>query len=319
MGREMEERLSRKDLLGLEGVSKAELDVLLETASSFREVLDRPIKKVPTLRGKTVLHLFFEPSTRTQASFDLAAKRLSADTVSLAIARSSVTKGESILDTLKNLEAMKIDAVVIRHSSPGVPHFLSAHTDAAIINAGDGAHEHPTQALLDMLTMVQRFGTLEGLKVLIVGDILHSRVARSNIFGLLTMGAEVNLSGPPTLVPRELEDLGARLRFDLDDAVREADVIMALRVQRERLESSFFPTLREYRNFFGITRNRVKMARKDAILMHPGPVNWGVELDPDVKDSMSSLILDQVTNGVAVRMAVLYHLVRGETGYEDAS
>jgi aspartate carbamoyltransferase catalytic subunit len=306
-------------LLGLEGVSRAELDVLLNTASSFREVLDRPIRKVPTLRGKTVLHLFFEPSTRTQASFDLAAKRLSADIVSLAIARSSVTKGESILDTLKNLEAMKIDAVVIRHGSPGVPHFLSKHTKAAVINAGDGPHEHPTQALLDMLTMVQRFGKLEGLNVLIVGDILHSRVARSNIFGLTTAGAEVSLSGPPTLVPREFEELGATLRPDLDDAIREADVIMALRVQRERLESSFFPTLREYREFFGVTCDRLKLAKKNAILMHPGPVNWGVELDPETKGLIDSLILDQVTNGVAVRMAVLYHLVRGESGYEDAS
>ena len=319
MGREMDDRLSRKDLLGLEGVSRAELDVLLNTASSFREVLDRPIRKVPTLRGKTVLHLFFEPSTRTQASFDLAAKPLSADIVSLAIARSSVTKGETILDTLKNLEAMKIDAVVIRHVSPVVPHFLSKHTDAAVINAGDGPHEHPTQALLDMLTMMQRFGSLAGLNVLIVGDILHSRVARSNIFGLTTAGAHVSLSGPPTLVPREFEDLGVTLRWDLDDAIRESDVIMALRVQRERLESCFFPTLREYREFFGVTRDRVKLAKKDAILMHPGPVNWGVELDPETKELMDSLILDQVTNGVAVRMAVLYHLVRGESGYEDAS
>jgi aspartate carbamoyltransferase catalytic subunit len=309
----MEEGFKRKDLLGLEDLTPREIKLILDTALSFKEVLERPIKKVPTLRGKTVVHLFFEPSTRTQASFDLAAKRLSADTFNLSPGKSSVKKGETLLDTLKNLEAMKIDAVIVRHKSAGAPHFLARNTDAAVINAGDGSHEHPTQALLDMLTLREIFGDLKGLKVLIVGDILHSRVARSNIFGLTKMGAEVTLSGPPTLVPQELSSFGAKINYDLDEALRETDVVMALRVQRERLEESFFPSVREYRKFFGINKKRLLATNPKVVLMHPGPVNWGVELDLDVYDAVKTVILDQVTNGVAVRMAVLYLLVRGSS------
>jgi len=309
----MEEGFERKDLLGLEDLTPREIELILNTASSFKEVLERPIKKVPTLRGKTVVHLFFEPSTRTQASFDLAAKRLSADTVNLSPGTSSVRKGETLLDTLKNLEAMKIDAVVVRHKSAGTPHFLAKNTDASVINAGDGAHEHPTQALLDMLTLRDLFGKLSGLKVLIVGDILHSRVARSNVFGLIKMGAQVTLSGPPTLVPRELSSFGAKINYNLDDALKEANVVMALRVQMERLEESYFPSIREYRKFFGINRKRLLSTNPEIVLMHPGPVNWGIELDLDVHDVVKTVILDQVTNGVAVRMAVLYLLVTGSS------
>lgn len=308
--------IKRKDLLGLEDLTKEEIEIILETAKSMREILERPIKKVPTLRGKTIVNMFFEPSTRTQSSFDLAAKRLSADTVSVSTKGSAVQKGESLLDTLLNIDAMKADAFIIRHWASGAPHFLAKHTEAAIINAGDGTHEHPTQALLDMLTMIDRFGKIEGLNVLIVGDILHSRVARSNVFGLKKLGANVTLAGPPTLLPPYFKEMGVEISYDIEDAVKDKDVIMALRIQRERLEEAYFPTIREYRKFFGITRERLKKANKNAVIMHPGPVNWGVELDFDLIQERESLILDQVTNGVAIRMAVLYLFVKGEKADE---
>ncbi|MGB9824274.1 MAG: aspartate carbamoyltransferase catalytic subunit [Candidatus Hydrothermia bacterium] len=308
--------IKRKDLLGLEDLDRIEIETILETARSLREILYRPIKKVPTLKGKTVVNMFFEPSTRTQSSFDLAAKRLSADTVSVSTKGSAVQKGESLLDTLLNIDAMKADAFIIRHWASGAPHFLARHTEAAVINAGDGTHEHPTQALLDMLTMMDRFGNIEGLNVLIVGDILHSRVARSNIFGLTKLGARVTLAGPPTLLPEYFKEMGVEISYDIDEAVKEKDVIMALRIQRERLEEAYFPSIREYRKYFGITRERLKKANKHAVIMHPGPVNWGVELDFDLIQERESLILDQVTNGVAVRMAVLYLFIKGEKSHE---
>jgi aspartate carbamoyltransferase catalytic subunit len=312
----MERQIKRKDLLGLEDLTREEIEIILDTAKSMREILDRPIRKVPTLKGKTVVNMFFEPSTRTQSSFDLAAKRLSADTVSVSTKGSAVQKGESLLDTLLNIDAMKADAFIVRHWASGAPHFLAKHTEAAVINAGDGTHEHPTQALLDMLTMEDRFGKIEGLRVLIVGDILHSRVARSNIFGLKKMGAHVTLAGPPTLLPEYFKELGVEICYDIDEAVKDKDVIMALRIQRERLEEAYFPSIREYRKYFGITRERLKKASKNAVIMHPGPVNWGVELDFDLIQERESLILDQVTNGVAIRMAVLYLFIRGEKAHE---
>ena len=312
----MEKQIKHKDLLGLEYLDKDEINLILDTADSMKEILERPIKKVPTLRGKTIVNLFFEPSTRTQSSFDLAAKRLSADTVSVSTKGSAVQKGETLLDTLKNLDAMKADAFIVRHWASGAPHFLAAHTDAAVINAGDGMHEHPTQALLDMLTMRQRFGCIEGLNVLIVGDILHSRVARSNIFGLTKLGAKVTLCGPPTIVPEEFRELGVEISYNIDEAIEGKDVIMGLRIQRERLEEAYFPSIREYRKFFGITRSRLKKAQENAVIMHPGPVNWGVELDYELQEERDSLILDQVTNGVAIRMAVLYLFIRGEKIHE---
>ncbi len=303
--------MGRKHLLGLEGISKAEMEEIFHAADVFSEFLKRPLRKLPTLRGKTILNMFFEPSTRTQASFDLAAKRLSADTVSVSKRGSAVEKGETLLDTLKNIEAMKIDAVVIRHSAPGAPHFLARHTNASVINAGDGAHEHPTQALLDIYTMLREFGDVAGKRVLIVGDVLHSRVARSDVFGLKAWGAEVVLCGPPTLVPKELEALGARVSWDLDSEIGEVDVVMALRIQRERMGKGFYPSIREYRRFWGITRERARMMKPGALLMHPGPVNWEVELDPEATEETRTVILDQVTNGVAIRMAVFYLLLAG--------
>ena len=312
----MEKQIKHKDLLGLEYLDKDEINLILDTADSMKEILERPIKKVPTLRGKTIVNLFFEPSTRTQSSFDLAAKRLSADTVSVSTKGSAVQKGETLLDTLKNLDAMKADAFIVRHWASGAPHFLAAHTDAAVINAGDGMHEHPTQALLDMLTMRQRFGHIEGLNVLIVGDILHSRVARSNIFGLTKLGAKVTLCGPPTILPEEFRELGVEISYNIDEAIEGKDVIMGLRIQRERLEEAYFPSIREYRQFFGITRSRLKKAKENAVIMHPGPVNWGVELDYELQEERDSLILNQVTNGIAIRMAVLYLFIRGEKVYE---
>jgi aspartate carbamoyltransferase catalytic subunit len=310
------QQVKRKDLLGLEDLDREEIELILDTARSLREILERPIKKVPTLKGKTVVNMFFEPSTRTQSSFDLAAKRLSADTVSVSTKGSAVQKGESLLDTLLNIDAMKADAFIIRHWASGAPHFLARHTEAAVINAGDGTHEHPTQALLDMLTMQDKFGKIDGLNVLIVGDILHSRVARSNVFGLKKMGARVTLAGPPTLLPEHFESLGVEISYNIDEAVKDKDVIMALRIQKERLEEAYFPSIREYRKFFGITRERLRKAKDKAVIMHPGPVNWGVELDFDLLQERESLILDQVTNGVAIRMAVLYLFVRGEKSHE---
>lgn len=306
-------QLQSRHLLGLEGVPRQDVTRILDTAVSFKRVLERPIPKVPTLRGKTIVNLFFEPSTRTRISFELAEKRLSADSVNFTAAASSVKKGETFKDTARNIEAMKIDMVVIRHSSAGAPHYLAQNVDASVINAGDGAHEHPTQALLDMMTMREKLGNLNGLKVVIVGDIEHSRVARSNILGLKTMGASVGLCGPSTLMPREIEKMGVTLYPHIEDAIAEADVLNVLRIQLERQGKGLFPTVREYRHLFGVTRARIEAKKQPITIMHPGPINRGIELDSDVADSEASVILQQVTNGVAVRMAILYLLAGGRT------
>lgn len=300
--------LLSRHLLSLEGVTRDEIQLILETTDSFKEVLQRPIKRVPTLTGKTILNLFFEHSTRTRTSFELAARRLSADVVNFATAGSSVSKGETLKDTARNIEAMKIDMVVVRHVSPGVPLFLTQILNSAIINAGDGAHQHPTQGLLDMYTVREKVGNLDGLHLLIVGDISHSRVAGSNIYGFQTMGAEVRICGPATLIPREIDKLGVKVHYNLDEILPWADVIMVLRIQMERQKGGLFPSTREYHNYYGITQERLLHAKKDVIIMHPGPINRGVELDGDVADGTHSVILEQVANGVAVRMAVLYLL-----------
>ncbi|MCX6143144.1 MAG: aspartate carbamoyltransferase catalytic subunit [Ignavibacteriales bacterium] len=301
-------KLTSRHLLGLDGMAKEELALILDTAVSFREVLDRPIKKVPPLQGKTVVNLFFESSTRTRISFELAERRLSADVVNFTTAASSVSKGETLKDTARNIEAMKIDMVVIRHAAPGSAHFLTRVVDANVINAGDGTHEHPTQGLLDMYTLREKFGTLEGLRVCIVGDISHSRVARSNIFGLTTMGAKVSVCGPATLIPKDIEQLGVKVYHRLDGIIPEVDVLNVLRIQLERQKSGLFPSLREYHRFFGVTKEKVSKAPKPITIMHPGPINRDVELSADLADSEHSVILQQVTNGVAIRMAVLYLL-----------
>jgi aspartate carbamoyltransferase catalytic subunit len=303
--------LSSRHLLGLEGMPKEDIRLILDTATSFREVLERPIKKVPTLQGKTIVNLFYESSTRTRVSFELAERRLSADVVSFSAEASSVKKGETLRDTVRNLEMMKIDMVVIRHAAAGAPLFLTKCINSHIINAGDGEHEHPTQALLDMYTLREKYGTLDGIHVCIVGDIAHSRVARSNIFGLKTMGAKVSVCGPKTLIPKEIEKLGVDVFYDVDEAIRSADVLNVLRIQRERMDRGYFPTLREYRQYFGISKERLRKIGKDIVIMHPGPINREVELTADVADGETSLILQQVLNGVAVRMAVLYLLGTG--------
>ena len=300
--------LSTRHLLGLQGVPKEDIQLILDTATTFREVLERPIKKVPTLQGKTVVNLFYENSTRTRISFELAEKRLSADTVNFSVSGSSVSKGETFKDTIKNIEAMKIDMVVIRHSAAGAPLFLTKVCDANIINAGDGIHEHPTQALLDMYSIREKLGHLEGLKVCIVGDIAHSRVALSNIFGLKSMGAEVSVCGPSTMIPRYIEDLGVKVIYNIDEAIQENDVLNVLRIQLERKAREYFPSLREYFTYFGITKERLNKNAKDVLILHPGPINRGVEISSDVADGEHQIILNQVTNGVAVRMAVLYLL-----------
>lgn len=305
-------KLARKDLLGMEGMPADEIELILNTAESFKEVLKRKIPKVPTLRGKTAVNLFFEPSTRTRVSFELAEKRLSADSVSISKTTSSATKGETLLDTARNLQAMNIDFLIMRHSSAGAPHFLAARLDASVVNAGDGAHEHPTQALLDLFTMRERFGALEGLRVVIVGDVLHSRVARSNVFGLNTVGAKVTLCGPRTFLPPEIESLGVSVDTDVERAAEGADVLMVLRIQKERQDGFFLPSLREYARLFGINRRRADRLKPGCLIMHPGPINRGVEIDPEVADGPRSVILDQVTNGVAVRMSVIYLLSGGE-------
>jgi len=293
-------------LLGLEYCSEEEINTILKTAHSFKEVLSRPIPKVPTLRGKTIVNLFFENSTRTRISFELAEKRLSADTVNFSASGSSVSKGETLKDTIRNIEAMNIDMVVIRHGAAGAPYFLTQCIEASVINAGDGYHEHPTQGLLDLMTLQEKMGTLKGAKVAVVGDILHSRVARSNIYGLQKMGAEVALCGPRTLMPAEVEQWGTEIFYDVRDAIEWADALNVLRIQMERQKTGLFPSLREYTLKFGVTREKLEAAKKDVIIMHPGPINRGVELEHDLADSEFSIILNQVTNGVAVRMAVLY-------------
>ncbi len=301
-------KLSSRHLLELEGMTKDELTLILDTARSFREVLERPIKKVPPLQGKTIANMFFESSTRTRLSFELAERRLSADVVSFTTAGSSVSKGETLKDTARNIEAMKIDMVVVRHASAGAPHFLSRVVEANIINAGDGQHEHPTQGLLDMFTLREKHGTLDGLRVCIVGDILHSRVARSNIHGLKTMGAEVSVCGPRPLMPREIEQWGVTVHHRLEEVIPRVDALNVLRIQLERQKSGLFPSLREYHRYFGVTRERTEKAGRPLTIMHPGPINRDVELSADLADSEHSVILEQVTNGVAVRMAILYLL-----------
>ncbi len=303
---------ARRNLLGLEGLASQEISHILDTAESLKEISFRPIRKVPTLRGKTIVHFFYEASTRTRTSFELAAKRLSADTVSLSASTSSLTKGETLIDTAKNLLAMSPDCIVMRHSQAGAPHLLARHIPCSIINAGDGAHEHPTQGLLDMLTIRQAKGRLDGLKVSIIGDITHSRVARSDIIGLNTMGSAVTVFGPRTLLPPAVETLGVSVAGSMEEAVEGADVIIMLRVQQERLTDVLFPTLREYAQRFGLGLKQMKAAKKDVVVMHPGPINRGVEMAPEVADGPWSLILDQVANGVAVRMALLYLLIGPE-------
>ncbi len=309
--------LSTRHLLGLEGMSAEDIQKILDAAVTFKEILERPIPKVPTLRHVTVVNLFFENSTRTRVSFELAQKRLSADVVNFSASTSSVSKGESLIDTVKNIEAMKIDMVVMRHPMPGAPLLLTRHCTSKVVNAGDGTHEHPTQALLDMMTMRETFGSFEGLRVTIVGDIAHSRVALSNIHGLKAMGAEVAVCGPPTLMPRHLQRLGVKMYTDLDEAIANSDCLNVLRIQLERQKTGLFPSIREYRANFGITRERLDKARRDLVIMHPGPMNRGVEIDTDVADSPQSVILQQVTNGVAVRMAVLFLLAGGERELVD--
>ena len=306
-----------KDLVGLEHLSAEQIRLILDTAEPFKEVSERPIKKVPALRGKTIVNLFFEASTRTRTSFEFAEKRLSADTVNVASSGSSVSKGETLVDTARNLEAMRIDMVVIRHPSSGSAEFLGNRIRSNVINAGDGKHEHPTQGLLDLLTLRDKFGKIEGLKVAICGDVTHSRVARSNIWGLRKLGAEVAVCGPASLVPRDIEALGVEVIPHIEDAIRWADALNVLRLQLERMTSGFIPSLREYNRVFGVTRERLERAQKDLVVMHPGPMNRGVEIDSDVADGPFSVILPQVTNGVAVRMAVLYLLAGGGPDWQS--
>jgi aspartate carbamoyltransferase catalytic subunit len=310
--------LRRRHLLGIAELEPDEITLVLDTAEAMKEVGARTIKKVPALRGKTVVNLFFEPSTRTRTSFEIAEKRLSADTLSLAISSSSVVKGETLVDTALNLEAMSPDMIVLRHASSGACHLLSRICRSAIINAGDGMHEHPTQALLDAFTIRARKGRLRGLKVAIIGDLAHSRVLRSNIYLLTKMGADVWVCGPPTLIPADIRRLGVTASSSVEATVRDADVVMLLRIQLERMEGAYFPSLREYFQVFGMTRERLALARPDAMVMHPGPMNRGVEIASDVADGPQSVILDQVANGVAVRMAVLY-LLAGGTEHEEAA
>tara|TARA_Y100000590_G_scaffold469876_1_gene660292 strand:- start:2390 stop:3361 length:972 start_codon:yes stop_codon:yes gene_type:complete len=308
-----------KDLVGLEHLNSQQILNILDTAESFKEISDRKIKKVPVLRGKTIVNLFFEPSTRTRISFEFAEKRLSADTVNISSKGSSVVKGETLVDFARNLEAMRIDMVVMRHGSSGAAKFLAERIPSMVINAGDGSHEHPTQALLDMLTIRDQIGYIEGLKICIVGDILHSRVARSNVYGLLNLGAEVAVCGPRTLLPADISKLGVTVFQRIEEAIEWADVLNVLRLQLERMEGGYIPSLREYNRVWGVSRDRLDCAPKDLLIMHPGPMNRGVEIDSDVADGPHSVILDQVTNGVAVRMAVLYLLAGGEPNTaEDA-
>jgi len=312
---------ARKDLLGLEDLSAEEIVSILDTARTFREVLDRPIPKVPSLRGLTAANLFFEASTRTRLSFELAEKRLSADTVNFQTSGSSVSKGESLKDTARNIEAMGIHLVVIRHQASGAPHYLARNLDAGVINAGDGTHEHPTQGLLDIFTIRERRGKVAGLRVAIIGDIMHSRVARSNIWGLIKLGATVTIAGPPTMMPAEVERFGVIVARNVEEAMEGADVVNILRIQLERQRSTLYPSLREYARVYGVTSERLKRAKPDVTVMHPGPMNRGVEIAQDVADGKHSVILEQVTNGVAVRMAVLYllagHKAQGEPPVEN--
>ena len=302
----------KKDLLGIKQLEPEEINLILETAETFKEISTRPIKKVPTLRGRTVVHLFYEPSTRTRTSFEIAAKRLSADTFNISASTSSIVKGETLLDTARNLEAMNPDVIVLRHSAAGAPHLLARHVQASVINAGDGMHEHPTQALLDLLTIKDKKGTISGQTVAIIGDIAHSRVARSNIWALTKMGARVLVAGPTTMIPHDLDKLGVEVFYRPEDVIPKADVIMMLRIQLERQGQMLLPSLREYARVFGLNEEKLSQAKPDVLIMHPGPINRGVEISPSVADGPYSVILDQVNNGVAVRMALLYLLIGGE-------
>lgn len=304
-------RLKRKDILSIEELSNDEIELILSTAESFKEVSERDIKKVPTLRGRTIINLFYEASTRTRTSFEIAAKRMSADAINISTSSSSVVKGETLKDTAKNLEAMNPDCIVLRHPSSGAPDILAKYVKCSVINAGDGSHEHPSQALLDMLTVKERFGKIEGLNITIVGDIAHSRVARSNIYGFTKLGAEVTVVGPPTMMPSGIENIGCSVSNRIEEAISEADVIMMLRIQLERHKVPLFPTIREYSRLFGLDSKKLEKAKKDVVILHPGPVNRGVEISPEVADGPYSLILGQVKNGVAVRMALFYLLLGG--------
>jgi len=312
--------LSSKHLLGIKQLTLADINLIFDTADNFKEVINRPIKKVPSLRDITIANLFFENSTRTKLSFDLAEKRLSADVVNFSAAASSVSKGETLIDTVNNILAMKVDMVVMRHPNPGAPMFLSKHIDANIINAGDGSHEHPTQALLDAYSIRERLGDVKGKKVVIIGDILHSRVALSNIYCLQKLGAEVRLCGPKTLMPKYIESIGVKVVYDIDEALAWSDICMMLRIQLERQTSKhavkYFPSIREYHNLYGLTSERLKKVKKKPIIMHPGPINRGVEISSELADSEDSIILNQVENGVAIRMAVLYLLASVGKGKE---
>ena len=299
-------------LLGLKDYPGEDIQTIIDTAYKFKEILNRPIKKVPSLKGKTIVNLFFENSTRTRISFELAQKRLSADTVNFSASTSSLKKGESFKDTVQNIESMKIDAAVMRHPIPGSPLQLTNYIDAVVINAGDGAHEHPTQAILDMMSLHEKFGYIKGLKIAIIGDIMHSRVALSNIYGLKTMGAEVMLCGPSTLIPRYAKDLGVKISYSIDEVIEWADALNVLRIQRERMQGGLLPSVREYRDLYGITNERMLKHKKEIVVMHPGPINRGVEIDSSVVDSDQAIILDQVLNGVASRMAILYLLCGGK-------
>ena len=304
------DNLSVDHLLGVKFLNKNDLELIFETADNFKEVINRPIKKVPSLRDITIANLFFENSTRTKLSFELAEKRLSADVLNFSTSQSSVKKGESLIDTVNNILSMKVDMIVIRHSNPGAPHFLSKKVNATIINAGDGAHEHPTQALLDSYSMRQEIGDLNNKNILIVGDIIHSRVALSNIFALQLQGANVKVCGPHTLIPKYLKDFGVKVETDLDKALKWCDVANMLRLQNERMSESYFPSIREYKKYYGLTMDRLQNINKDVVIMHPGPINRGVEITSEVADSNNSIILDQVENGVAIRMAVIYLLAK---------
>ena len=303
--------MKHKHLLDLENFPASDIEKIIDTSFSFKEILDRPIKKVPSLQGKTIVNLFFENSTRTRISFELAQKRLSADTVNFSASSSSLKKGESFKDTVQNIEAMKIDAVVMRHPSPGSAKHLTKYINSIVINAGDGAHEHPTQAILDMTSLKERFGKIDDLKIGIIGDIAHSRVARSNIYGLIKMGAKIMVCGPPTLIPTDIMRLGVKVSHNIDEVLDWADAINVLRIQLERMDRGLIPSVREYRKLFGITNERLQKHHKEIIIMHPGPMNRGVEIDSSVADGKSAIILDQVLNGVASRMAILYLLLGG--------
>ena len=308
-----------KDLLALEPLSPAQINLILDTAEPFKEISERSIKKVPTLRGATIVNLFFEASTRTRISFEFAEKRLSADTVNVASSGSSVSKGETLVDTARNLEAMRIDMVVIRHGASGAAKFLADRIESNVINAGDGTHEHPTQGLLDLLTLRDHFTKIAGLKVCICGDVLHSRVARSNIHGLMKLGADVAVCGPRSLMPNAIDQLGVTVFDRIEDAIQWADALNILRLQLERMTAGYIPSLREYNRVFGVTRERLERAPKDVLILHPGPMNRGVEIDSDVADGPHSVILNQVTNGVAIRMAVLYLLSGGQPHLAEAA